>query len=730
VTSTGEHTKTPRVSARLRYASDRGRRDAPAIAVLVLAALCAAAGTPATAGAYATAAPAPVAGPPGLPDGRVYEQVSPPNKNGNTAAGPGNGSVPLIAPESGGQGVAYNVTGSIGQTESGFQVMDIAKRGAEGWASAGAQPRAIGPNGQTALFLKPVQLGFSEDMSHVLFWSNDRYLTETLSPNATLVYDISSGLVSWLDPPPASQEAPQIAGFSSDFSTVYFRTESGLYESHDGVESVAGVLPDGSIDPEALPAGSATNRQTGIYDMRHQLSEDGSRAFFVSGLSTPQLYVHETAPDGTARTVLASRDTLLGPGGEPTPAPDGVLQIIFPESVYNGEELSAPPSQNPHSAGYAYASPDGSRVFFASADQLTSAAPPGGGMYEFNTAGESLTYLPGVGASPILVSSHDGSRFLFNGPAGVSLWSEEGPGGGTVTPIEPLPVGGEARATPDGSVFVFESAAPFVGFNNGGTHLDLEKGEGPFSNQEIYRYDVAENSVSCVSCPPKGVTPSGNAFMSHDTRGALNGTSPLFEARGISADGSRVFFDSPDPLVAQDTNTAPLEFRAGEEVLYHEYGRDVYEWENGRIYLISTGTSAQGSYIGGSSVDGNDVFFSTAQGLEPGDTDEAYDLYDARVPRPGDHAPPPPAPCEGDVCQGPPSVPALLGAPSSATFNGLGNPEPTVTPPPPKTVTKKPVKCAKGKKLSHGKCVKSKSKKKSKKASRARKSNYNQAKYK
>ena len=48
-------------------------------------------------------------------------------------------------------------------------------------------------------------------------------------------------------------------------------------------------------------------------------------------------------------------------------------------------------------------------------------------MYEFNTLTGSLTYLPGVGVSPILVSSRDGSRFIFNGPGGLSLWSEEGP---------------------------------------------------------------------------------------------------------------------------------------------------------------------------------------------------------------------------------------------------------------------------------------------------------------
>ena len=61
------------------------------------------------------------------------------------------------------------------------------------------------------------------------------------------------------------------------------------------------------------------------------------------------------------------------------------------------------------------------------------------------------------------------------------------------------------------------------------------------------------------------------------------------------------------------------------------------------------------------------------------------------------------------------------GAPASATFNGLGNLAPAVTPPPvKKLVTKKTVKCKKGLvKNKQGQCVKSKPKKhKAKKSNR------------
>ena len=43
----------------------------------------------------------------------------------------------------------------------------------------------------------------------------------------------------------------------------------------------------------------------------------------------------------------------------------------------------------------------------------------------------------------------------------------------------------------------------------------------------------------------------------------------------MSEDGTRVFFQSPDPLVGADVNGVP----------------DVYEWENGHVYLISGGNA-------------------------------------------------------------------------------------------------------------------------------------------
>jgi hypothetical protein len=681
---------------------------------------------PVSAHAYSTIAPAPIAGPPGLPDGRVYEQVSPANKHGNAAAPPIDSEPPAMLAEPGGDGVAYSVSGtSIGSSQSGEQSFTVAKRTAGGWVNNGATPRSLGE--QCLLCDRPGELGFSEDLSQVFFSSQAKYIPG-VGQASPLLYNIATGSLAWLDPPPASSNEPQLpiggmAGFSSDMSTFYFSTQFepvpgslrrfGFFEWHNGVVSVAGVLPDGTVDPHALPAGlpAEAGGFVTLNAMNNQVSADGTRAFFVSslgGTGAPELYVRVRAENGAESTVLVSRDTLSGPvSGLPAPAPDGVVKIAFQSNE-----------------GYIYASPDGERAFFVSSDQLTSAAPSGGGMYEFSTLTDSLTYLPEVGDSPILVSSQDGSRFIFNSARGLSLWSES-EGGGSVTPIEPFAVGGEARTTPDGSVFAFESAAPIAGFNNGGSHLTTE-GAGPFRNQEIYRYDVSENSLTCASCPPAGIVPSGNAYLSHQEPSPATDVnqSVLMRASGLSVDGSRVFFDTPDPLVPQDTNTAPPTSPPDSFELA-EHGRDVYEWENGSVFLISSGTSSGDSYVGDESADGNDVFFSTAQGLSPADTDEGYDVYDARVPRPGDRAPTPAAPCAGDVCQGPPSVPVLLGAPASATFSGLGNAtsEPAAAPAAKPKVKAKATKCKKGFIKKKNKCVKAKPKKQAKKSSNKRRGN-------
>jgi hypothetical protein len=139
------------------------------------------------------------------------------------------------------------------------------------------------------------------------------------------------------------------------------------------------------------------------------------------------------------------------------------------------------------------------------------------------------------------------------------------------------------------------------------------------------------------------------------------------QPRGLTTDASRVVFDTPDSLSPLDVNNR----------------RDVYEWDNGTVKLLSSGKGAFDSQVLDVSARGDDVFFATRDNLVPQDSDGNLDVYDARVD--GGFAPPSgPAACNGD-CKGPPTAAPFLTLPGSVSFDGPGNlDEPTPRAPAPK----------------------------------------------
>jgi hypothetical protein len=713
--------------------------------------------------AYATLEASPeFSAAPGLPDGREYVQVSPADKNGNQAGGSTTpqetGAIDHYGLASAdGNSVLFEGTGPIGESPSGDNKWFVAtkKAGEPGWSTRAMTPAIRAGGLGTSLN----QLDPSSDLSHAIVESGSLLASQGLCPTLFLTGSDPFVAATWLgrtelaDPVVHCQAEAEItpAGGTPDFSTVYFTYPGtllpedeqraphaggeeawGFYEHKESVLHEAGVLPADSPYPNepspwgAVPAASGHGRNPS----GNEVSADGSRAFFVSPdpasctynngqnnctVDPPELYVRENGE----RTLLVSTDALLPRvGGLPASAPAGVLQMPNPSYQH---------SHGPFGSDV-FASPDGSQAFFRSAEALTQAAaelspesePK---TYDFDVDTGTLTYLPGV-VGEILATDGDGSTFTFvrpaagGEPAQLALWSA-GAGGGSVTPVTQLPEPGasvpEAHMSSDGSVLVFQTPSQLSGAFNSG---DAE---------QIYRYDVPANTLGCVSCAPAGVTP-GRASMSTlryiesfnlVAGGGLEGAVGSVDERGISAGGNRIFFETPTPLVPQDANTNTLGSCRGGICVR---GEDVYEWENGVVYLISTGKSPLNSYLVDSSENGDDVFFATAEDLVPGDTDGAYDVYDARIPHAGEPFPPAAVPCKGAVCQGPPNVPTPLMPSGSATFTGLGNPTPEVA----STVVKpkatpKATKCKKGFTKKKNKCVRKTKPKKAKKASNSRK---------
>jgi hypothetical protein len=613
-----------------------------------------------------------------LPDCRAYEIVSPVEKSGNNAGSTINLGPLYSVATADGNAILYSVNGPQGAVQRGIQRYAVGRRVAGGWSARSAIP--AGSSDRIYAISYP-QLGLvpSSDMRKILFTSKASYVPDnpvTESSSAALYMAHEDGGIDWLSRPqiPDPEPAPggiqepawfQPVGASPDLSTVYFwsgptlltadaarapfyipggfESPWGLYEYTDGELKPAGTLPGGGESPGgAAPASSSHTFRTGPNNLTtaettsNQVSRDGSTLWFVSpdpgpypsSRPNPQLYVRR---DGHSTLVSHT------PGG--APAPSGV-------SAVGAKNQSAPDPQNHE---YAYGSADGRTAIFQSEDALAAGAPNDSSIkaYRYDVETDSVSYLPGVGGSTVVAATDDGSRFLFGGPGGIKVWDH-----GTIkTLTSDYPaVLSPARATASGSVFVFSTGADIAGFNHGGVNA-----------VQIYRYDLAREKLTCASCPPDDVVPSGPVTLSPGDTSATPflPTGELVPNRGISSDGDRVFFDSPDPLVPQDTNGQ----------------RDVYEWTPRGVSLISTGKSPNPSYFLDNSADGKDVFFASREGLDPVDTDDNYDVYDAHVD--GGFLKPVVVPCSGEACRSGASAPPGAATAASASFSGAGNKPPS-----------------------------------------------------
>ncbi len=424
--------------------------------------------------------------------------------------------------------------------------------------------------------------------------------------------------------------------------------EKNLYESVEGQLRLVNVLPDGSTEPNASfgtpPAEEAESEA-------HAISADGSRAFWTD-LNTGALYVRENQSITVlvaeqAKFLTASVDgsrVLYDKGGD-----------LYEDDLSTGITTDLAPGAEV--LGIAGTSEDASYVYFVAEGDLASGA----------TTGEPNLYLHHNGATTfiatLLPEFLDVFRQFF--------------GGGAANDWRPSIGRRTAQANSDGHDLVFVTKAKPTRYDN--------SVEEEVPSDEVYLYDSDTSVISCVSCNPSGQHPDSRISGYLPVSGEVGS----YQLRLISEDGGRVFFQTSEPLVAQDVNGQ----------------RDVYEWERdgegscelsaGCLYLLSGGSSQAGSFILDASANGSDVFFMTRAKLIEKDQNELFDVYDARV---GAEEPLVPPQCTGTGCQGIPESPPIFATPSSVTFNGVGNfPVPSKAVAKPKAKSKKKAKGKKGK---------------------------------
>lgn len=575
--------------------------------------------------------------PTALPDGRAYELATPSDQNGGEELEE-DGPI-VLAPD--GESVLYGVFPIVtfGNAPNGLVGAFRATRAASGWQSTSVQV----PTSQAhpkGLNESVFPVGASADFSTLFYESVEGIAPEDQNGSYDVYAREPDGAFAWISQSNSggvetAKIASKYAGSSADASHVLFETEQTftandsaqiagerLYERFAGNATLVGVNSDGTL---TSACGAVAGSGEGV---ANAISADGARIFFESPdpkasatCSEPvELYLRE---DGTTTTEIS----LSQKSGEVgAPAPDG--------------------------ATYVGAAEDGSKVFFTSPDELTNDAEAvSGGLYVYDVETGVLGFIgkgrPLIGSGGPPAISADGSHVYFvgeaaggpAGEAGLYLWDE-----GLVSYIAPAPVG---KATRVGAVRSEEVEAQV---SADGSTLVFTSTQGVLYRQ-AYLYRQGAGAVTCISCDPNGVPPTGPVDLSADYE-------PLAQAtnRAVTADGGMAFFSTPSALLPQAANGL----------------RNVYEWEDGTLRLLSDGNGPYETQLVGTSASGRDVIIATRDVLVPQDESKgAGQLYDVRI---GGGLPAAAKPgCSGEGCQAAPRAPTLLQPPSSERFNGPGN---------------------------------------------------------
>jgi hypothetical protein len=316
--------------------------------------------------------------------------------------------------------------------------------------------------------------------------------------------------------------------------------------------------------------------------------------------------------------VTEDQDSCQDPSGEPTDPPVGCLDLY--ERFNRSTRLVSAGGNGPHDTRLWGIAADGSKVMFSTYESLVPQDTDG--MVDVylwsNGATRIVSQGPSGGNGPFHAEgvpriSRDGSRVVFvtsealvpedqNSCADVYEWS-----GGSVRRVstgsdESIPpppsrcdsyminnTGADERTvSADGSHVFFYSDRPLVSEDDPGNGKDLYERSG-------------------------GVT---RLLSTGPTAGSRDIGSRVVDFKTASANGSRVFFWTNDPLVPEDTNTLI----------------DYYEADASGIRLVAPPpVIADRSLVAevvGVSDDGSHVFIYTRAQLSPEDTDNELDVYD------------------------------------------------------------------------------------------------------
>jgi DNA-binding beta-propeller fold protein YncE len=488
-----------------------------------------------------------------LLDGRAWEMVSPPDKNGARikVMWVQGGGVEQAA--AGGGAFTWSATAPLGTEVEGNRSIEVSQifstRGTDGWSSRDLTPPSEAPSNIAVGAETPYPF-FSSDLSLGVIEPTGETL---LSPEATektlyLREDAASSflpLVTAANVPPGtkfgiaegdtkeSAVGMEFRGATPDLShvvlsyageglTSHAPTGANLYEWAGGRLKLVNVLPDGKVSSGSPALGN--QHETG--DLRHAISSDGSRVIWST--------------EATSESHLYMRDTTKGETNGET---GETIQLDVPE-----ESVKEPGKAD---AVLQTSSANAHRVFFTDTQKLTEdsgAAPGKADLYMFETTngedeplkgtltdltaahdGESAGvtgFLPGAGedgsyvylvAGGVLSEAANGEHEKAVSGSSSLYVLHDTEAGWTTTFIARLSTEDEndlehrlahltARVSPDGRYLAFMSDRELTGYDN----RDANSG---VPDEEVFLYDAEAGGgagrLVCASCNPTGARPDG-----------------------------------------------------------------------------------------------------------------------------------------------------------------------------------------------------------------------------
>lgn len=486
--------------------------------------------------------------------------------------------------------------------------------------------------------------------------------------------------------------------------------------SSDGYEAITTKVPATKAPLEYFSEvqGASTDGTRTIFRANDKLPVDeGPEAASISGY---QLYEHVAEAGTCGKTRLVS--VLPANTASTLPSSAGAAAVGTKEAhwIEARESLVHNAVSDDGEVVYWTAAPEGPGQLYVRTEGTTTTKVSAGtsarfwwaasdGSFAYYTEGEKLLRYSlasktssqvALGVVGLVGASEDANRAYFvsnksiggegtNGQPNLYVFDEGGvtfiatlsasdiSKGALASAANPNPVARLAQVHADGSEIVFVASQSLTGADN----LDAASG---LPDREVFLYEADSDELRCLSCSFTGARPSGRTLEGAGLRVGYASRIPPWKnqfhrPRVISADGSRVFFESLERLVPRDRNKAQDVYmwtRAGDQAACEATGQELYNpAAGGCISLISSGTGTGDAEFVDSTPDASDVFFKTPESLVPQDPNR-IDLYDARV---GGGFPPPAAPPQ---CPTAASCPSTVPTPANnppGSGSGTGNPD-------------------------------------------------------